>query len=104
MKLPINLDIEEDTIWTEYKKQLLAIRTVDELISFVDSWREVYSIEILKPNQQILDDIKAEKSSDIVAELIIPIKILKAMMCAKEFVVPLNCAFIQQNGGFNVID
>jgi hypothetical protein len=35
----------------------------------------------------------------MIAEIIVPVKILKAMMVSKECVVPLNCAFIQGNGG-----
>lgn len=37
--------------------------------------------------------------TNMVYELIVPAKIVHAMLVAKQFVVPLNCAFIQANGG-----
>ena len=99
MKLPIYLNVEGDSIWTEYKAELAKVQTPVELNEFVNSWRDIYSIEIKEVTQETLDCIKTEKIDDTIAELICPVKIFKAMLLAKEYIVPLNCAFIQANGG-----
>lgn len=98
MKLPIYLQIEEDTIWTEYQSQLKKVQTPTELTDFVNKWCEIYSIEI-KLEENTLNDIRVEKMSDVIAELMLPVKILKSMLIQKQYEVPLNCAFIQSNGG-----
>jgi len=99
MKLPIHLNIEADTIWIIYKSELEKVQTPDELKVFVARWKEIYSCEIKDITQETLDSVKAEKSDNMIAEIVVPVKILKAMMVSKEYVVPLNCAFIQGNGG-----
>jgi len=38
-------------------------------------------------------------SANLIAELSLPVAVVKAMLVAQEHVVPLNCAFIQMNGG-----
>jgi hypothetical protein len=40
----------------------------------------------------------------LVAELVIPYLVLEAMMISKQHVVPLNCAFIQKNGGLGAFE
>jgi hypothetical protein len=107
MKLPIELDIELDTIWTEYKSQLEKVQTPAELTEFVNRWREIFLIEMKEVNQQTLDDIRTANMNlspprtmdNLVAELILPRKIMMAMINAQRYIVPLNCAFIQGNGG-----
>lgn len=141
MKLPIHLDIEEDTIWTEYRQEVQKISSVEELKTHAKRWgglltpgaicdkwftdetlADIKSAEWKLDDQKIRDAayyrweqagrpndngvhfwLEAEQElvayTNMVYELIAPRKIVSAMMLAKEYVVPLNCAFIQANGG-----
>jgi len=150
MKLPIHLDIEEDTIWTTYNSELKKVETAQALKLFVLRWGNLFS-DAIKENwltEETLANIKAEMDplhltfssltrindqtiremaylkweeagcplndgieywleaerelisyTNMVCELILPCKIAYAMLVAKQYVVPLNCAFIQANGG-----
>lgn len=106
MKLPIYLHIEEDTIWTTYKAELTNIQSADELKAFVSRWENLFTnVKEESLTEDILAKVKADKvdgpgnEANLIAELIIPVKLVKAMLVAEKYIVPLNTAFIQMNGG-----
>jgi len=110
MKLPIELEIEEDTIWTEYKAELSKVENVQELKAFVGRWQELLkeikeedlTEENLSLVKQASDPANCSfKITKTAAELTLPVKIMQAMLAAQKYIVPLNCAFIQLNGGLN---
>ncbi len=116
MKLPIHLDIQEDTIWTTYREEKNSITNVEDLKKFVERWKVLFPVEI-KPeelNEKILEAVKTEKFDSvdvtktpdgvIAINIILPPIIVKAMLAANKYVVPLNCAFIQMNGGLEAFE
>ncbi len=140
MKLPIHLNIESDSIWTEYKSERNRVENVDQLKTFVKRWSGLFTNVVQEQalTDEVLAKVKTEKidsspnrirelayfkweqagrpindgtefwlsaenevnyDCNLIAELVVPVVIIKAMMAAKQFIVPLNCAFIQMNGG-----
>lgn len=99
MKLRIHLDIEENTIWIKYKEERDAVSNVSQLQEFVKRWQTVYGfkIETSLLTERDLEQVKTEKyqkDNFVILEIILPAKILFAMLAAERFEVPLNCAFI----------
>lgn len=104
MKLPIHLDIESDTIWTVYKKELEACQDVDSLKTFVERWKNIYPFKVdqIVINQDVMNVVKSGNPDDqdlIATNIILPQAIFRAMLSAKKYDVPLNTAFIQGQGG-----
>jgi hypothetical protein len=106
MKLPIYLHIEEDTIWITYKSELAKLQNASELKTFVKRWENLFTnVKEDSLTEDILAKVKADKvdgpghEANLIAELIIPVKVVKAMLVAEKYIVPLNTAFIQMNGG-----
>ena len=103
MKFPITLDIEKDTIWTSYKEQLTNVNDLESFKLFLEQWKEIYEFDVadIVASDNLLKKVKAEQVDNdlITLNIVLPQSIYKAMEIAKEYVVPLNTAFIQANGG-----
>jgi len=104
MKLPIHLSIEGDTIWTTYKSELEKLQNADELKVFAKRWENLLNnVKEEDLTEEVLNSVKTEillgTNQTLTAELLLPVKVMNAMLMAQRFVVPLNCAFIQMNGG-----
>ena len=100
MKIPITLEPETNSIWTTYADERKVLQNLNELKGFVTRWQNL--IPKVVPDTLTEDDfknVKTETPTAISAEIILPYKTLQAMFIAKDFGVPLNCAFIQANGG-----
>lgn len=103
MKLPIEFRLEDDTILTEYKSELKAVQTLPELTAFADRWRDIYQVPI-NITQQILDaklDYVKRLSFEphgILAELLLPYRIMYAIIRSREGGASVNHAFAQING------
>lgn len=104
MKLPIHLDVASDSVWTTYKAERDACKTVHALVKFVRRWREIFPFRIdqVVINKDVLAVVKSEKPGPkdlIAANIVVPSAIFWAMTNAQKMTVPINTAFIQANGG-----